>query len=64
VRLARAQEPDFAAILVWARFPFWELDEDGNGVRITLRDVRFPRGVRGFSATTYIRKEAHAQPPP
>ncbi|MBA2259582.1 MAG: metal-dependent hydrolase [Acidobacteria bacterium] len=57
---AIAQEPDFAAILVWARFPYWELEEDGSGVRVTLRDVRFPRGVAGFSATTYIRKEAHA----
>lgn len=60
VRLAIAQEPDFGAILVWARFPYWELEEDGSGVRVTLRDVRFPRGVAGFSATTYIRKEAHA----
>jgi inner membrane protein len=60
VRLALAQEPDFGAILVWARFPFWQLEEDGNGIRVTLRDVRFPQGVRGFSATTYIRKEAHA----
>ena len=61
VRLALAQEPDFAAILVWARFPYWQLEEDGNGIRVTLRDVRFPQNVRGFSATTYIRKEAHAR---
>ena len=60
VRVALAQEPDFAAILVWARFPYWQLEEDGNGIRVTLRDVRFPQNVRGFSATTYIRKEAHA----
>ncbi len=60
VRVALAQEPDFAAILVWARFPYWRLEEDGNGIRVTLRDVRFPQNVRGFSATTYIRKEAHA----
>jgi inner membrane protein len=62
VGLAMAQEPDFAAILVWARFPYWELDQDGNGLRVTLRDVRFPRGLRGFSATTYIRKQAYAAP--
>jgi inner membrane protein len=61
VGLAMAQEPDFASILVWARFPYWELEQDGNGVRVTLRDVRFPRGFRGFSTTTYIRKEAYAR---
>jgi inner membrane protein len=61
VRVALAQEPDFEAILVWSRFPYWELEDDGKGIRVTLRDVRFPRGLRGFSATTYIRKEVHAR---
>ena len=53
---ARRQEPDFDHILIWSRFPFWEVVEEPEGIRVTLRDVRFPQGVRGFSATTYLRK--------
>ena len=56
VKLAMSQEPDFAAILIWARFPFWLVEEDAQGMRVTLRDARFPQGIRGFSATTYIRR--------
>lgn len=56
VRHARAQEPDFDAILVWSRFPFWEITEDAGGVRVTLYDARF-RGRRGtFSASTVLRR--------
>ena len=62
VPMAIAQSRDFAAILVWARFPHWTIEEDAQGVRVTLRDVRFPQRLRGFSATTYIRRDSRAQP--
>jgi inner membrane protein len=46
--------PEFQAILVWSRFPYYELtkSEDG-GTRVTLADMRF--GPRLFHATTTVR---------
>ena len=61
VARAREQEPDFDYILVWARFPYYELEQDPKGVRVTLRDARFPRGIRGFSATTYVQRQMFAR---
>jgi hypothetical protein len=53
----RAQEdPRFRAILVWARFPYYELTRDPDGIRVTLADMRF--GPRLFNATTIVRQEA------
>ena len=42
-------------ILVWSRFPAWEVREVGEGIEVRLRDMRF-RGVDrgGFSATVLI----------
>lgn len=51
---ARSQEPDFDAVLVWARFPYWRITEEGNTVRVNLWDARFPQGQRGFGATTTL----------
>lgn len=44
-----------AGILVWARFPFWELGTTAGGTRVTVRDMRFA-GLRrgGFSATAVV----------
>jgi inner membrane protein len=57
VRAARSHRR-VAGILVWARFPFWELTPEADGTRVTVRDMRFPAlGRGGFSATTTIRKE-------
>ena len=42
----------FKAILVWARFPYYELTKDPDGVRVTVADMRF--GPRLFKATTII----------
>lgn len=53
---ARAQEPDFDALLVWARFPYWRFTEEDGGIRVDLFDVRFPQGQRGFSASTALRR--------
>ena len=43
----------FQAILIWARFPYYELTKDPAGLRVTLADLRF--GPRLFRATTVVR---------
>lgn len=38
----RAREhPDIRAVLVWARFPYYEVEAVTEGTRVTLRDMRF-----------------------
>lgn len=44
----------FQAILIWARFPYYELTTDPDGLRVTLADMRF--GPRLFRATTVVRR--------
>jgi inner membrane protein len=53
--VARARdEPHFRALLVWARFPYYEVTPIDGGTRVTLRDMRF--GDRGlFTVTTVVR---------
>lgn len=47
------QDRDFRAVLLWSRFPFYELDDVPGGRRVTLRDVRFAaRGI--FSVDTVV----------
>lgn len=60
VELARAQEPDFDAFLVWSRFPFWSVEEQPDGIAVTLRDARFASGRGGFSVRTILRKTDRA----
>jgi inner membrane protein len=52
--VARARtEPAFRALLVWARFPFYELTRVPGGTRVRLGDMRFAdRGL--FTATTIV----------
>jgi inner membrane protein len=45
-------EPEFRAILVWSRFPYYELTRTPEGTRVTLADMRF--GPRLFNATTVV----------
>ena len=55
--IARAhRDPRVAGVLVWARFPFWEIDPAADGTRVTVRDMRFAGiGRGGFSATVTVR---------
>ena len=40
--VVRAREhPDIRAVLSWARFPYYELEQVTEGVRVTVRDMRF-----------------------
>ena len=48
-------DPDFGAILVWSRFPYYEIEAVPEGARVTLEDMRF--GDRLFRATTLVPEE-------
>lgn len=42
----RAREhPDIRAVLVWARFPYYEVEPVTEGTRVTVRDMRFGSNV-------------------
>ena len=53
---AARHDPRVAGLLVWSRFPFWEIETVPAGTRVTVRDMRFAafRGG-GFTATTVVR---------
>jgi inner membrane protein len=44
--------PQFRALLVWARFPFYSVTPADGSLRVTLADMRF--GARLFHATTIV----------
>ncbi len=53
--VARAQsDRDVNAILVWSRFPYYELQPVADGTRVTVRDMRF--GARLGSASVLVRE--------
>jgi inner membrane protein len=48
--VVRAREhPRFRAVLVWARFPYYEVTSAPGGTRVTLRDMRFGDRVGSVS---------------
>jgi inner membrane protein len=56
VKAARSA-PRIREFLVWARFPFWTIEPDRQGARVTIGDVRFnSRSIRAarFQATTVV----------
>lgn len=53
---AARRDPDIAGILVWSRFPFWEIREVNAGTEVRVRDMRFKRlGAGSFTAATIVR---------
>jgi inner membrane protein len=53
---AARRDPRVAGILIWARFPFWEITAAPDGTRVTVRDMRFAAlGRDAFSATATVR---------
>jgi inner membrane protein len=60
--LAARQTPAFQYFLVWSRFPFFQLDDDAQGTRVSVGDMRFTlanpvRDALGrgrFTATTVV----------
>ena len=52
--LAASGDRDFRGLLVWSRFPYYELQDLGDGrMRVTLADMRFGKR-RLFTATTIV----------
>jgi inner membrane protein len=50
------QDRQVAGILVWSRFPYWEIVASDDGTRLTVRDVRFTRfGQTGFGTATVVK---------
>jgi inner membrane protein len=39
--LRARKNPEIRAVLTWARFPYYQIEPVAEGVRVTLRDVRF-----------------------
>lgn len=56
VALAR-DAPNVRAFLVWSRFPYWTLTPEGQNVRVSVFDMRFTGGVRGFSQSVVVPQE-------
>jgi inner membrane protein len=54
VALARDRSPDVRAFLVWSRFPFWVIADEGRRPRVTVGDVRFASGAARFTATARV----------
>ena len=54
--LAANADPEFAAILSWARFPYYELVREEGGTRVTLADMRF--GPRLFRGSVVVKSQA------
>lgn len=52
---AARQDPVVAGILVWSRFPFWEVRRLADGTDVRIRDMRFKRLDRGgFTASVRV----------
>jgi inner membrane protein len=55
-RVARAREaPHIRAFLVWSRFPFWTIEDTGDGTRVSVSDLRFAGRGAPFVQSVVIR---------
>jgi inner membrane protein len=55
-RVAQAREaPNIRAFLVWSRFPFWTIEENGDGARVSVSDLRFAGRGAPFVQSVVIR---------
>jgi inner membrane protein len=57
VAAARESSPDIRAFLVWSRFPFFTLKPDGPNVRVSVFDIRFAGGGRGFAQSVLVPRD-------
>jgi inner membrane protein len=49
-------DPRVSGILTWSRFPFWTIEQEPGGSRVTVRDMRFRAiGRGGFTASVVVR---------
>jgi inner membrane protein len=66
---AARETPSFRYFLVWSRFPFYQLDDEPGGTRVSVGDMRFTlanplRDALGrgrFTATTVLPRTTSAQ---
>ena len=55
-RVARARAaPNIRAFLVWSRFPFWTIEETGDGARVSVSDLRFAGRGAPFVQSVIVR---------
>jgi inner membrane protein len=54
---AARMEPEVRGILVWSRFPVWQIREVAGGTEVRLRDMRF-KGIDrgGFTAAVIVER--------
>ena len=52
---AASEDPDVAGLLVWSRFPFWQIRRLPDATEVRLRDMRFKNlGRGGFTASVRV----------
>jgi inner membrane protein len=54
--IAAREDPIVKGFLVWSRFPYWTIQPEPDGTRVTVRDMRFGGPLRGRFAVTAIVK--------
>jgi inner membrane protein len=63
---AREQSRDVREFLVWARFPFWIIEERPEGTQVVVADMRFAEAATAagarFTARTMLPREQNAHP--
>jgi len=59
---AASRAPNIRAFLVWSRFPFWTLEPDAGGTRVTVGDMRFVGGP-GLAAKNFTQSVVVATSP-
>jgi inner membrane protein len=53
---AAREDPTVRGFLVWSRFPYWTIQPEPGGTRVTVRDMRFGGPLRGRFAVSAIVK--------
>ena len=54
--VAAREDRDVAGLLVWSRFPFWEIEPTANGTEVRVQDMRFKGlGRATFTGSTIVR---------
>ena len=58
LRAVAAAREDAAVrhFLVWSRFPFWDVEQDASGTRVSVRDMRFMATGARFGASVIVRR--------
>jgi inner membrane protein len=53
---AARKDPTVRGFLIWSRFPYWTIQPEPGGMRVTVRDMRFGGPLRGrFAASAVVK---------